>query len=274
MSISNKFLKRPIAFHRMFVDVAGGILPGLMLSQAFYWSDKTGDNEGWFWKTSAEWEKETGMKKWEQSTARKKLRSVTFNGKNLWHEELRGLPAKLWFFVDTDLLDEILESSLQQEVTNRSNKGKRIAPTSSDESPNHSIYTKTTSQTTSQTTHEPVLTNPWDTEDDELKDAILKLLNSKYATWSSQYGKTSEMILDEHVQVAKLHGWDAYVRAFNAATTSGWATGAKAEHVDRLANAKSKVTMDETIKGLKDGSIQLTEEEEASMAWLKEAMTE
>jgi len=125
-------------------------------------------------------------------------------------------------------------------------------------------------------TPQPVLSNPWDNEDDELKDAILKLLNSKYATWSSQYGKTSEMILDEHVQVAKLHGWDAYVRAFNAATTSGWATGAKAEHVDRLANSKSKskVTMDETIAGLKDGSIQLTPEEEATMAWMMEAMTE
>ena len=94
-----ELLDRPIAFHRPLVDVAGGVLGALMLSQALYWSKRTEGPLGWFWKTQAEWEEETGMGRREQETARARLRQTRF-----WQEDLRGIPAKVHFRVDLDLL--------------------------------------------------------------------------------------------------------------------------------------------------------------------------
>ena len=96
-------LDRPIAFHRVFVTLTGSVDAGLMLSQAFYWSRRTQDPDGWFYKTQAEWEEETALKRHEQERARKALRDTTF-----WQEKRRGLPAKLYFRVDLDKLERAL----------------------------------------------------------------------------------------------------------------------------------------------------------------------
>ena len=47
-------LDRPIAFHRVFVTITGSLAAGVMLSQALYWSRRTKDPEGWFYKTQPE----------------------------------------------------------------------------------------------------------------------------------------------------------------------------------------------------------------------------
>jgi hypothetical protein len=96
-------LDRPIAFHRCFAALAGSALAGLMLSQAVYWSKRTRDNDGWFWKTQQEWHDETFMTRSEQETARKKLRD---NG--LIEEELRGLPARTHYRVCLDVIKQAL----------------------------------------------------------------------------------------------------------------------------------------------------------------------
>jgi hypothetical protein len=100
-------LDRPIAFHRVFVTLTGSVTAGLMLSQGLYWTRiKRRDDpasDGWFYKTQAEWEEETGMGRSEQETARKRLRQMLF-----WQEERRGLPAKLYFRIDLERLAEAL----------------------------------------------------------------------------------------------------------------------------------------------------------------------
>ncbi len=78
-----------------------GILGALMLSQALYWQSKTNDPEGWFWKTQGEWQEELSMSRYEQETARKRLRHTPF-----WQEVRRGLPARMYFRVDLGKLDE------------------------------------------------------------------------------------------------------------------------------------------------------------------------
>lgn len=106
-ALLHSLLARPIAFHRVFVTVAGGILPGLMLSQAFYWHPRGSAEDNWFYKTQPEWEAETGMTRWEQETARKKLREVVApSGVHLWGEQRRGVPAKLFYRVDIAALWE------------------------------------------------------------------------------------------------------------------------------------------------------------------------
>jgi len=88
---------RPIAFHRIFVDIAGSIAAALMLSQAVYWSTRTKNPAGWFYKTADDWQEETGLTRREQEGARKRLSRFVW-----WQEDLRkanGTPT-LHFRVD------------------------------------------------------------------------------------------------------------------------------------------------------------------------------
>src|SRR5215813_11475833 len=91
-------LRRPIAFHPTLANMTGSVSAGLMLSQAIYWTevveDKQPNRGGWFYKTQAEWTVETCLSRWEQESARKRLRKWDF-----WLEDRRGQPARLWFRV-------------------------------------------------------------------------------------------------------------------------------------------------------------------------------
>lgn len=99
-------LDRPIAYHRCFVTLTGSVTAAVLLSQAVYWSKRTGaGNHGWFWKTSTDWEEETGLSRREQDTARGILRGLGF-----WEEEKRGIPARLWFRLDLEQLEQLLTS--------------------------------------------------------------------------------------------------------------------------------------------------------------------
>ncbi len=171
-------LDRPIAFHRVFVRLTGSVTAAVMLSQALYWSKRTKDAEGWFWKTREEWEAETGLTRREQETARRALRMASAPVCAFWQEEERGMPSRLWYKVDSALLMEalsLLESpalqapsdhasllggnvptsraeSAQQEGTNRTNKKGGNVPTSRAESAQHYKDTETTSENTTETT--------------------------------------------------------------------------------------------------------------------------
>ncbi|NDC26104.1 MAG: hypothetical protein EBZ49_18500, partial [Proteobacteria bacterium] len=96
-------LDRPIAFHRCLAELGGSVNAGLMLSQALYWAKRTKAADGWFWKTAEEWQEETYLTRTEQATARKQLKRLS-----CWQEELRGVPAKLYYRVDLDELDRLL----------------------------------------------------------------------------------------------------------------------------------------------------------------------
>lgn len=99
-------LRRPIAFHRAFADLAGSAAGGLFLSQLFYWSDKGADAEGWIYKTIAEWTDETALSRREQESARAALVAL-----GVLEVERRGLPARLWFRLDLGRLASLLETT-------------------------------------------------------------------------------------------------------------------------------------------------------------------
>ncbi len=92
-------LDRPVSFHRCLARLAGSVHAGLMLSQALYWSSRTKDPDGWFWKKQEEWYEETMLTRWEQEAARKLLRKT-----GVWEEALRGIPEKLYFKIDVTVL--------------------------------------------------------------------------------------------------------------------------------------------------------------------------
>lgn len=95
-----QLLDRPIAFHRIFAKVAGSVNAGVMLSQAFYWSTRTKDPNGWFYKTQTEWEQETCLTRREQETARKQMKESGF-----WEEKLIGIPAQLYYRLNFGALE-------------------------------------------------------------------------------------------------------------------------------------------------------------------------
>jgi hypothetical protein len=93
----NQFLAnfdRPIAFHPAFVPIAGSITAALMLSQMVYWTKRLGEEaDGWFYKSQADWTEETGMSRYEQESARLKLRDRGF-----LEETRKGMKdGFLWF---------------------------------------------------------------------------------------------------------------------------------------------------------------------------------
>jgi hypothetical protein len=173
-NLLRKLLSRPVAFHRIFASIGGGSTEGLFLSQAYYWSQHTKDPEGWFYKTSEEWNEETALTRREQETARRSLR-----GLGILKEKRKGQPAKLFYQVDVECLYQLIyESSTPNSQIAKSDKlDNKIAKSDNQEchflqtemsevtnksviSDIQSIYTETTPEITSETTSERIPPNP------------------------------------------------------------------------------------------------------------------
>ncbi len=127
---------RPIAFNRDFVKLGIGITGALMLSQAIYWSNRTKNKRGEFYKVQAEWEEETGLTLAEQRTALIKLKN-----KGFLIVEKKGIPAKNYFIVDKKLIIVSLVA------LNQHHWRSEINTTGGVKSTPHS-YTETTTETT------------------------------------------------------------------------------------------------------------------------------
>ena len=163
MSTISTYLDRPIAFQRVFVALGAGITGALLLSQAVYWSRRSGDDSGWFFKTQIEWEEETGLTRREQEGARSRLQSM-----GLLREERRGIPAKLFYRVDFDALQSSLDECAKQDCTkppikdeqgeqtgtHKTAKQDRAKRTNRAAQNRQSKLSKTTTETTSETTAE------------------------------------------------------------------------------------------------------------------------
>lgn len=98
-----KVYDRNISFNRAFVDLGIGITGALLLSQAVYWSRRTKDVDGWFFKSGRDWEDETGLTRHEQETARRRLIDL-----GLLEESKRGVPCTVHFRVRADVLDSMI----------------------------------------------------------------------------------------------------------------------------------------------------------------------
>lgn len=97
--------ERQISFHRAYVTFGAGVTGALMLSQAVYWASRTSDPDGWFYKTQQDWEQETGLTRYEQEGARKKLVAA-----GVMQEKKVGVPCRLFYRADMDLIDSRVRS--------------------------------------------------------------------------------------------------------------------------------------------------------------------
>jgi len=128
-------LDRPIAFQRSFVRLGAGITGALMLSQAIYWTNRSEGRDGWFYKTQSDWEDETGMTRFEQEGARKKLREL-----GVLEEKKQGIPCKTYYRVNLETLQtRLLETSKQ-------GSGKPADSAAENQQPITEITTETTTE--------------------------------------------------------------------------------------------------------------------------------
>ncbi len=51
----DELLDRPVAYNPSFRRITGSTVAAVLLSQGFYWSKRTSDPEGWFYKSGIEW---------------------------------------------------------------------------------------------------------------------------------------------------------------------------------------------------------------------------
>ncbi len=110
-------LDSPIAYHRSFVLLKAGVTGAVMLSQAMYWSKRTSDKNGWFYKSQEEWEEETGLSRYEQETARKKLVKH-----GIIEESRGGLPARLFYRVNKEVLMSLLVAAIERNPSMRKSR--------------------------------------------------------------------------------------------------------------------------------------------------------
>lgn len=150
--VLHKTLECPIAFHRVFATVGGGAAEGLFLSQAYYWSQRTKDSDGWFYKVRSDWTIETALTRKEQEAARKKLKRI-----GILEEKTEGLPRKLFFKVNINALFIAianLESSNPRgcQLVQSCQLAGTIVPTGGYDRANY-LYTETTTQINTETTN-------------------------------------------------------------------------------------------------------------------------
>lgn len=158
-------LERPIAYHRAFRVITGSTVAAVMLSQALY-HQKRADNpnhpfglNGWWYKNQEEWEKETGLSRSEQETARARLKKLI-----LMTEQRKGQPSRLWYKVDMLHLEKKLEDYHQIAGISQSSRQRfrnldcGISTNKSAGIPQsfYNVKTETTTKITSQTTTTPI----------------------------------------------------------------------------------------------------------------------
>lgn len=151
-------LARPIAFHRVLVDLTGSVTAALMLSQSLYWHRKCPDDgreSGWWYKSREEWTEETGLSRYEQETARKKLVKL-----GVLEEKLAGNPARLWYRLDEDKIAAFLLAGFPP--TGIPPTGRLKSSQQDSGKPSSSHYTETTAEITTIPGLDPKAWSAWE----------------------------------------------------------------------------------------------------------------
>lgn len=147
-----QLLDRPIAYQRIFSHLTGDPITALFLSQALHWTPRTTSEDGFFYKTQADWWTETGLTRYHQETARRKLKKL-----GILEEKLKGIPAQLYFKLDLERLAELLKELISgrnhsQTSLLDSTKQARGKTTNKPAAKPQTIKAKTTAKTTAKKT--------------------------------------------------------------------------------------------------------------------------
>lgn len=103
MKLSNYFenVGRPVAYYPRLAPFLGSVKATLFLCQLLFWEGKQRDKEErWIYKTQDEIQKETGLSRREQESARKQLRE-----RGYLDEQYKGVPRQLFFRINLEAID-------------------------------------------------------------------------------------------------------------------------------------------------------------------------
>jgi len=123
LMILKDVLGRPIAYHRVYA-VFAGVTGAVFLSQAIHWTPRTRDEEGWFYKSRNQWTEETGLTRYEQETARKKLRKL-----GILEEKKEGMPNKLFYRVNPSRMNFFLYNTSSTDMDGGNHPTSRVETT-------------------------------------------------------------------------------------------------------------------------------------------------
>jgi hypothetical protein len=105
---------------RVFIDFTGDHLAALLLSQILYWSDRTDDADGWFYKTAEEWEAELGLSNFQVKRAAQLLNKFGIESKV---RKVKTTP-KMHYRIDMPLFVDLFLKFLESRETSNSTKYK------------------------------------------------------------------------------------------------------------------------------------------------------
>ena len=105
----------PVVFHRILVDVTGSVTAALVLSQMLSVDQTLGkDAQGWFECSQDKWTEDTGLSRFEQSSARRILREL-----GILEEHRMGVPARLVYRIEHSTLWQLTEDASRERWTRR-----------------------------------------------------------------------------------------------------------------------------------------------------------
>lgn len=141
-------LGQPIVFHRSLASITGSATAALMLSHAVVQTVRILGKrpDGWFWKKQADWQRETGLSRWEQETARKALRELGLL------EEKKALESRgdqdsarvLYYRVNLTRLEQLLS---KPEIDAQTNTGAEMLEPGKQDCDKPAISNEVTGQT-------------------------------------------------------------------------------------------------------------------------------
>lgn len=116
---------RPVAYHPKLAKCVGGVKAAIMLCQLLYWAaGKTAKSrDGWFYKSVAEMEEETGLSKDEQQTARDKLDDL-----GVIDSKLKGIPRTWHYRVNRERLRQVIVERFSHWTETPANDGGELPP--------------------------------------------------------------------------------------------------------------------------------------------------
>lgn len=99
--ILRKF-QHQIVYCGEIANMVGGVGAAVFVSMMMKWDGRGARPDGFIWKTREEINRETGLTRYEQASARKELR-----GRGILEERKIGLPARNHYRLNLDALDAL-----------------------------------------------------------------------------------------------------------------------------------------------------------------------
>src|SRR5262249_31998451 len=88
-----------------------GAKGAILVAQLFYWSGRQQSEDGWIYKTQVDLENETGLSRHEQNKCVEYLKK-----KNVLETRYERLDHRLYYRINRDALDEIMEADSPSEI--------------------------------------------------------------------------------------------------------------------------------------------------------------